>query len=214
MPIKIVITDDHPLAIGGIQNMLQGDKDMIILNTYTSAALLLEGLTIQQPDVLLLDIQLPDSKGSELAATIVQHYPKVNIIVITSLDAPSHVKAMMRVGCKGYLLKNADQHTLLHAIREVHEGSTFIEPQLKEQMMNNMLQFQKAATPKTAQLSTREKEILQLIAEEYSNREIADKLFLSLRTVQNHYFNLQQKLEAKNVIGLLKIAIQMGLVKA
>ncbi len=98
-------------------------------------------------------------------------------------------------------------------ITAIHNGKLFIKPQLE--MRNNMLQFQKAQTsPKhITKLSSREKEILQLIAEEYSNREIADKLFLSLRTVQNHFFNLQQKLQAKNAVGMVKIAIQMGLIR-
>lgn len=215
MPIVVSITDDHPLAIVGIVNMLKNDSNIIIGGTYSSAAELKEGLKTGLPDILLLDILLPDSKGADLAAELIALYPNLHIIAITSLDAPSHVKAMMRSGCKGYLLKNAGQQMLTQAIKEVYEGRLFIEPQLEMEMRNNMLQFQKASpTPKyTTQLSSREKEILQLIAEEYSNREIADKLFLSLRTVQNHFFNLQQKLQAKNAVGMVKIAIQMGLIK-
>ncbi len=219
MSITLAITDDHPLAINGIKNMLLVDKNIEVTATYESADSLLNGLKNKQPDILLLDILLPDSKGSELTADITRQYPDIKIIAITSLDAPSHVKAMTRAGCKGYLLKNTDQKKLLHAIYEVYEGRQYIEPLLLKEMMDNMLQFKKksdvpAKPPSLSRLSTREMEVLQLITQEYSNREIADKLCLSLRTVQNHYFNLCQKLEAKNVVGLVKIAIQMGLVKA
>jgi DNA-binding NarL/FixJ family response regulator len=219
MPITIALTDDHPLAINGIKNMLLADKNIDVTGTYENAASLLAGLKNTQPDILLLDILLPDSKGSELTAHITREYPDIKIIAITSLDAPSHVKSMTRAGCKGYLLKNTDQRKLLHAIYEVYEGREYIEPSLLKEMMDNMLQFKKISTPQDkpaslSRLSTREREVLQLIIQEYSNREIADKLSLSLRTVQNHFFNLCQKLEVKNAVGLVKIAIQMGLVNA
>ena len=133
MPISVAITDDHPLAINGIQNMLLADKEITIIGTYTNAALLWEGLKARLPDILLLDILLPDAKGSELATELVRQYPDLRIIAITSLDTPSYVKAMIRAGCKGYLLKNTDQQTLIHAVREVIEGREYIEPTLKEE---------------------------------------------------------------------------------
>ncbi len=216
MPIFISVTDDHPMAISGIENMLRNNDHIIIRGTYTDAASLKGGLKDNCPDILLLDILLPDSKGADLATELMGLYPQLRIIALTSLDAPSHVKAMMRAGCKGYLLKNTGQETLVHAIREVYEGRDFLDPLLEKRLAESILQFKENVSEqkKFAQLSSREKEILQLIAEEYSNREIADKLFLSLRTVQNHYFNLQQKLQAKNAVAMAKIAIQMGLVKS
>src|SRR6202012_5738804 len=136
-----------PLAINGLQNMLLASDNIVIRGTYVSGSALLEGLKQEQPDVLLLDILLPDKKGSELATIIAQDYPEVRILVITSLDAPSHVKSMMRHGCKGYLLKNTDQQTLVHAIEEIYAGREFVEPVLQEQMMRNMLHFQKTTPP-------------------------------------------------------------------
>jgi len=213
MQIKVAITDDHPLAINGLQNMLLPDTGILVSGTYSSGQALLEGLAIDQPDVLLLDILLPDNKGPELASKVAKEYPSVRILVITSLDAPSQVKAMMRHGCKGYLLKNTDQQTLLYAIKEIYKGNEFIEPIIKEQIMQHMLHFQRTTTPKSPILSSREKEILKLIAEENTNQDIAKKLFLSLRTVQNHRFNLQQKLNVNSPVALIKIAIQMGILE-
>ncbi|RYZ53317.1 MAG: response regulator transcription factor [Sphingobacteriales bacterium] len=212
MLIKVAITDDHPLAISGLKNMLSDVPHIEVANTYENGTLLLEGLRQSQPDVLLLDVQLPDIKGQELAEIISRDYPKVKILAITSLDAPIHVRSMMKHGCSGYVLKNIRVNALQHAIEQVYAGEQYIEPALKEQMMQNLLQVKKTSGGRTPALTQREKEILKLIVEENTNQEIAEKLFLSLRTIENHRFSLLQKLEVKNSIGLVKVAIQLGLV--
>jgi len=214
--IRIVIADDHPMVISGLKNMLFPFKHIVIKGVFNSGKELLEGLQEIKADILLLDILFPDAKGQELASIISQKYPQLSILAITSLDAPTHVKAMMRNGCMGYLLKNTDQATLIEAIESVYQGKEFIEPILKEQMLQNLLRY-KEKTPTASNenmpvLTRREKEILIMIVQELSNQEIAEKLFISLRTVENHRFNLQQKLNVKNTVGLVKIAIQMGLV--
>src|SRR4051812_42263260 len=132
MPIRVAITDDHPLAVTGLQNMLMSSNHITVRHTYANGNDLLNGLKTEQPDVLLLDILLPDIKGDELAKTIHNSYPKIKILAITSLDAPIHVKAMLRSGCKGYLLKNTDVQTLIHAIEQVNEGKEYIEASIKE----------------------------------------------------------------------------------
>ncbi len=212
MSIKLVITDDHPLAIAGLQNMLNNVSNMEITATYQDAASLLEGLKLQQPDILLLDVLLPDQKGNEIAAFISLTYPQVRIIALTSLDAPIHIRSMMREGCKGYVLKNTDKPSLIQAIEEVYNGNEYIEPSLKEKMLHNVIHYRKLSSGKSPNLTHREKEILRLIVGEYTSQQIADKLYLSLRTVETHRFNLQKKLAVNNTIGLVKVAIQLGLI--
>ncbi len=213
-PIYVAIADDHPMVITGLQNMLSTAAHITVQAVYENGKDLLEGLKLQIPQVLLLDILLPDITGQELAAIISKQYPKVRILAITSLDAPSHVKSMMRNGCAGYILKNTRVKTLITAIEQVHAGETYIEPALKDQMMQNVLQYSKQpAKAKLPNLTQREKEVLKLIIDEHNNQEIADKLFISLRTVENHRFSLLQKLDVKNSIGLVRMAIQMGLVE-
>lgn len=163
---------------------------------------------------MLLDILLPDQSGAGLAASISKTYPEIRIIAITSLDAPVHLRNMMRQGCKGYILKNTDKTALVNAIKQVYNGSEYIEPLLKEKMLNHVLHYQKLSTGRSPDLTRREKEILKLIVDELICQEIADKLFLSLRTVGTHRFNLQKKLGVNNNIGLVKVAIQMGLVNS
>jgi DNA-binding NarL/FixJ family response regulator len=213
MPINVTITDDHPLAVAGLKNMLFSYDNIEVRHTYSNGAELLAGLKTEQPDVLLLDVQLPDIKGDELAKSIHTKYPNIKILAITSLDAPIHVKAMLRNGCTGYLLKNTDVQTLINAIEEVHKGVEYIEPSIKEQMLQNLLHYRKQPSTKMPSLTRRETEILHLIIEEKTNQQIADKLFLSLRTIENHRFSLFQKLNVNNTVGLVKVAIQLGLIQ-
>ncbi|HVX00991.1 MAG TPA: response regulator transcription factor [Candidatus Babeliaceae bacterium] len=213
MAIKVAIIDNHPLAIKGVQSMLSSSGNISVIATYNSGEALLKGLQKEQPDVLLLDIMLPDISGKDLAPEINKKYPAIRILVLTSLDAPSHIKSMMRRGCAGYLLKDTEQKTLIDAIEQVYMGAEFIEPALKEQMLQNVINFKKNTANNTPELTPREKEILQLIVQELTSQEIADKLFISLHTVESHRFSLFQKLDVKNMIGLVKVAIQMGIVK-
>lgn len=216
MPIKVFLLDDHPLAVTGLYNMLLPYKNIKVTGTYQTGQAMLEDLKKNQPDVLLLDILLSDSNGKVLAKEISRLYPAIKIIAITSLDAPAYVKAMMQNGCSGYLLKNIDQKTLVEAIETVYQGKEFIELSLKEQMVYNLIK--KGKENKSEQekvigprLTKREKDVLDLMVKEYSNQEIADKLYLSIRTVERHRFNLMQKFDAKSPIGLLKAAIEFGL---
>jgi len=213
MLIKVAICDDHPLVISGLQNAFRDAPLIEVIATYTSGEALLKGLETRQPDILLLDIQLPGRTGTELAGIICKAYPGIRIIALTSMDSPAQVKAMMLHNCKGYLLKsNTDHAQLIHAIGEVHSGNVFIEPVLKDQMVNRMLRLKNQGEKAQPRLTRREKEILQFIVNEFTNQEIADKLFLSLHTIENHRFSLLKKLNVKNTAGLVRLALQTGLV--
>jgi len=209
--IRIDITDDHPMVISGIKNMLYYYKHIEIGNVYHSGKALLEGLEKEQPDLLLLDIQLPDKSGNELARIITKKYPEIRILILTSMDNLFHLKDMMRSGCSGYLLKTADKETLVTAIEEVAAGGEFIQQSLKDQLVHSVLKT-KAQKDMISPLTRREKEILALIASEMTNPEIAKKLHLSQRTVENHRFSLMQKLNVKNTAGLTKLALEMGVI--
>ncbi len=213
MIIKICITDDHPLAIKGLENMLAAFDHIQVLSSYSSGEKLLKGLETEQPDVLLLDVLLADIHGEELAKRVHSLYPYINILAISSLDAPAHVKNMLKNGCKGYVLKNIEQDTLVTAIETVYKGEEFLDDVIKDKWAKYLLKYKRMIPEKKAPLTRRETEVLRLIAKEYSNQEIAKALFLSIRTVENHRFNIQQKLEIKNTAGLINSAIQMGLLE-
>lgn len=213
--IYIAIADDHPMVISGLTTLLHPYRHIVVQNAYHTAAELLEGFQFYQPDVLLLDILLPDRSGKDLVPIIRKDYPNVRILALTSLDAPAMVTSMLRRGCTGYLLKGAGPATLADAIETVYQGESYVESGLKEQLLQNVIGFRQQANGQAELpgLTQREKEVLELIAAEYTTKEIAEKLFISYRTAENHRCSLIQKLDVKNTVGLIKVAIQLGLVK-
>lgn len=212
MSIQVVVVDDHALIVQGLQRLMDSQSDIRVMATYASGAELLEGLKQQLPDVLLLDIQLPDQSGNELARIISKQYPQIKIIALTSMDTIFHIKDMMQHGCMGYVTKLADEEVLLTAIRTVYAGAEYMEAELEKRWMKSMLKTGKELAEQMP-LSRREIEILKLVAGGNSNQEIAEKLFLSQRTVESHRYSLLQKLNAKNTASLLRTAVQMGLIE-
>jgi DNA-binding NarL/FixJ family response regulator len=210
--IRVAITDDHPIVIDGLLNAFGDVKDISIAGTYNNGADLLKGLQTKPADVLLLDLQLPDRNGSELAPILLQQYPDIRIIILSGIESTPYIKEMMQKGCKGYLLKsNTVKPVLIEAIKEVYNGGIYIEASIKEQLLHEMLIAKRKLDKLNPKITQRELEVLNLIMEELSNQEIADRLFISLRTVETHRYNLLQKLNAKNTAGLLRIARQMGI---
>lgn len=190
--------------------MLIPEEDIVIIATYLNGESLFEGLKKEQPDVLLLDIQLPGMGGDEIAALIKKTYPAINILVLTNFDNSLYVNSLLQNGALGYLLKNTDKDTLIRAIKTVANGQTFIEEKMEEKAEAFKKQLGRKTASKYA-LTPREKDILKLITQGHSNRDIAKNLFLSTRTVENYRFNLSIKLEAKNTAELIRKAIDLGI---
>ena len=207
MSLKLAIADDHPIVVNGIRNILRDAPHITITDIYNNGQSLLNGIKEKQPDVLLLDMQMPDMNGPELATIILKSYPQVRILILSSTDVLLMVKKMLKLGCMGYILKDSDDVTILKAIETVQNGGQFLSPLLQQQLVEDMFGGKK----KNNHLTRREKEILQLIVNEHTNQEIADKLFISLHTVENHRISLLHKLEVKNTAGLVKIALETGL---
>ncbi|MBK1441182.1 response regulator transcription factor [Parapedobacter sp. ISTM3] len=208
--ITIGIVDDHSLIISGLAHMLSDQPDCPILFTAGNGKQLVAELERQLPDVLLLDIELPDSNGIELCAEILKKYPALPIIALTNHDEVVYVRKMIRSGAKGYLLKGTDKQNLLNAIQAVYNGQQFLDRQIEQAILQQAISGKRPST--IIKLTKRENEILALIANEYSNQEIADKLFLSVRTVESHRHSLNQKLNIKNPAGLVKEAYLRGLI--
>lgn len=211
--IRVAITDDHTLVVDGIEKALNQYPDIIVTGTYSNGKDLLAGLKTAQPDILLLDIQMPEMRGDTLAKTIHQRYPEIGIIALTGFDSPVYVRSMLHSGCKGYLLKSIDQKTLKTAIETVFKGEQYIEASIKEMMLGYALKMPTNKHPLVADLTKREKEVLALIVDEYTSAEIAQKLYLGQRTVEKYRLQLLQKLQVKNTAGLVKIALQIGLIE-
>jgi len=210
MTIKVAITDDHPIVTNGLKKILDDFPNINVVAVYATGNAMLKDVATAMPDVMLLDMNLPDLEGPDLARQLIKKHPSIKIIVLTSSDVTVQVKKMLQLGCLGYLLKDSDDNTIVQAIETVYNGGQFLSPVIQQQLVNDM--FRNKGQKQNTLLTRREKEVLQLITQEYTNQEIADKLFISLHTVDNHRSSLLQKLDAKNTAGLVKKAIENGLV--
>jgi len=208
MPIKIAIVDDHPLLIKGLLAMLQHSEDIEIVATYNNGRELLNGLKHIHPDVLLLDIQMPGTPGDEITSIVKRTYPDIMILALTNMEHEYYIKAMLNNGVHGYVLKSSDEHILLEAIRALSRGAEYFDPNIRKHVT-----ITRKNSTRRPSLTTREKEILQLIASDLSSSEIAQKLFLSKRTVDNHRLNLLLKLGVKSSATMVKKAIDLGLLQ-
>lgn len=208
--IKVAILDDHSMVLRGIETMLE-DSDIIIISaTYNLGKQLLGELENNVPNVLLLDINLPDSNGLDLCKELTKKYPDLAIIGLSNYSEIGFIKNMLRNGAKGYLLKNTGKQELITAITTVHKGANYLPRNIQDILLNDSIgsPSQISFIPK---LTRREKEVLILIAKEHINQEIADLLFISSKTVESHRNNLIQKLGVRNTAGLIRVAIEKGL---
>lgn len=212
MSIRIAIADDHPMIIGGLQNILAQVPHIVLTGTFANGKSLMEGLPLALPDVLLLDIQLPDKTGDELAPLILKKYPDIRIVALTNFDSSLYIHNMFKCGVHGYLLKTSDQSQLIKAIETVHGGDIFLEPELKEKMRLLEDKERKAVSLKSS-LTNREKEILQHIVDGDTCTQTAEKLFLSVATVENYRVRILLKLGVNNAAALTKKALLLGLAK-
>jgi DNA-binding NarL/FixJ family response regulator len=205
--IRIAIADDHALVINGLQKIFSTSPDMEIIGAYMNDDQLLSGLQQQLPDILLLDIQMPGKDGIELAGIVHKKYPDVKMIALTNIEILHQVRKMMKQGCMGYLLKDVDAPTLFSAIQQVYNGEMVVHDKIKTDLASQLM-----PNSQPQQMTRREIEILQLIAQEYTNTEIAGKLFISPATVENHRNRMLQKLGVKNTAGLIKKGMEQGLI--
>ena len=212
MSIKIAIADDHPLVISGLRYILGNDPGIEICGTFNQGADLLASLATLQPDVLLLDIQMPGKTGDELAAIINKKYPEIRMLALTNFDNVYHIKNMLGNGVLGYILKTSPEEILLEAVRTVYGGMQYLEPALEAKLKQDS-RHNRYDTNSKPVLSRREKEILKLIAANLTSQQIAETLFISKRTVDNHRLSLLMKLDVKNVAALVKKAIEAGLIE-
>ena len=208
--IKVAVTDDHPMVLRGIETMLKNSADIAITATYNSCNETYLGIKVDKPDILLLDINLPDCNGIEFCKTLNKSFPEIQVIALTNFNETAFVKNIIRNGAKGYLLKNTDKHELESAIKKVFRGEQYLQKSIQKKLLDESFGITSRNTfiPK---LTRREKEVLKLIVEEMTTQEIADKLFISTKTVETHRSHLIQKLDVRNTAGLVRIAIEKGL---
>lgn len=209
--IKIAIVDDHPLVITGIRHILSNSSEMEITGSFANGSDLLKGIAKEEPDVLLLDIQLQGQTGDEVLEMIRTKYPDIKILVLTNFDNVFYIKNMLKKGANGYILKTTNEDIIFDAIKSVYNGALYLEPALREKVLLDSLQAKQSFAVQPV-ITRMEKEVLQHIAADMTSQQIADKLFLSKRTIDNYRLSLLMKLGVKTPAGLVKKAIQLGLI--
>jgi DNA-binding NarL/FixJ family response regulator len=202
---KIFIVDDHYMVIEGIRSLLQNEKHIEWMGHATNAASCLAFLQRQIPDVILMDINLPDTSGIDLCKEVKEKYPSIFILGLSTFNQQSFIQKMMDNGASGYVLKNASQKELIEAIEEVSKGKLFLSVEAAASL-------RKTNTSSLPLITRREKEVLVLIAEGMTNGEIAEKLFISISTVDTHRKNLLAKFQTKNTASLVRMVMQMQII--
>lgn len=204
MKASIFIVDDHYMVIEGIRSLLQNEKSIEWMGHATNAASCLGFLKNQQPDIILMDINLPDMSGIDLCKEVRQKYPSVFVLGLSTFNQQAFIRNMIDKGASGYVLKNATKEELLDAIEAVQHGKTYLSHEANLSLREK--------EDKIPPISRREKEVLLLIAEGLTNNEIAEKLFISIPTVNTHRKSLLEKFGAKNTAILISKATKLGII--
>ena len=216
--INIVIADDEQLFRKGIRFLLEREKSFNIIFEAENGHELVNFIeaSTELPDVILMDLKMPELNGVEATKAIHKKFPDIKIIALTSYDGKSFITNMIDVGASSYLLKNTDPKTVIHTIKEVHEKGFYYDEKVLKIIHENIISSSgkriKSDLDKKL-LSKREIDVLELICEQYTTNEIADKLFISPRTVEGHRNNLLLKTQSKNVAGLVIYGIQKKLIE-
>ncbi|EJG03485.1 response regulator transcription factor [Flavobacterium sp. F52] len=210
-PVNLLIADDHTMFLQGITALLEQEPNITVIDKAINGIEALEIVKKGVVDFVILDISMPEMDGIELSKILKKQYPNVKILIVSTHSNVMVISRLIRIGVNGYLLKNAEKVELLKAINTIASGENYFAEELEEKHLSNSSRIEKQVSNLT-ELSSREKEILVLIAHEYNTAEIAEKTFISLNTVNTHRRNLLSKLNAKNTAGLVKYAVENGLV--
>jgi len=203
MQTKLFIVDDHFMVIEGIRSLLQNEKDLEWMGHAMNAVSCLAFLKRHMPDVILMDVNLPDRSGIDLCKEVKTLYPAIAVLGLSTFNQQPVIRNMMDNGASGYVLKNATKEELLTAITTVRLGNTFLSFEAVQSL--------REPTGNAPVITRREKEVLQLIAEGLTNAEIAEKLFISIPTVNTHRKSLIEKFDAANTAVLISKAIKSGI---
>ena len=203
--ITVFIVDDHPLICDGLSNMLGQEANISVAGVAHSGAEALEAITRTKPDIVFLDIGLPDINGIDLCKQLKQRQPKLKCIALSTFKERSYISRMIENGASGYLLKNSPKEDILQAVNQVYDGGMYL---------NVLAQQNEQALPEELVpfITRREKEVLKHIADGLTNQQIANQLFVSVTTINTHRKNLLTKFDVNNSAALIRVALQHGLI--
>ncbi|PLW96584.1 MAG: DNA-binding response regulator [Marinilabiliales bacterium] len=215
--INIILVDDHTLFRDGIKSILDDEENIQVIEEAPNAKVLFEKLQHKHPDLIITDIGLPDMSGIEVTKKITKLYPDIKILILSMHNNEEFILSSLRAGANGYLSKDIESSELLEAIHSVMNGKIYFNKEISQTIINNY----RGSAPVNSEpepdannsLTEREIEVIKLVGEGYINKEIADKLFISIRTVDAHKSHIMQKLGLKSSVDMVKYAIKNKLIK-
>jgi DNA-binding NarL/FixJ family response regulator len=212
MTVSIFLADDHQVVRQGVRSLLEAQPNFTVVGEGDDGLDTLAQVERLKPDVLLLDLMLPGLNGLEVARQVQQRSPKTRVLILSMHENEAYVLQALRNGAAGYVLKQSSAATLIQAVTEVSQGRRFLSPSLSDRVIEAYMQ---KAEPTSFDLydtlTSREREVLQLAAEGHSNPEIAERLFISCRTVETHRANLLRKLDLHSQTDLIRYALRKGI---
>jgi DNA-binding NarL/FixJ family response regulator len=209
--MRIILVDDHHLFGQSLYSLLIQMPDVEHITVFKRGQEVLDFLENNEADMVLSDLQMPEMNGIELTTQIHLHFPEVRVLILTIDDEPHKIRQAIAAGASGYLLKDTDRAELEEAIRKLYQKLPYYSEKVLKIITTNS-ENNKLINSELSQISSREIEVLKLVAMEYSTNEIADKLFVSVNTIESHRKSLMKKLDVKNVVGLIKFAMRHKLV--
>ncbi|HEY4323176.1 MAG TPA: response regulator transcription factor [Mucilaginibacter sp.] len=212
--INLAIVDDHKIFRNGLKATLEECADFELVLEASNGKQLIGLLTEVTPDVILMDIKMPEMDGIQTTAAVKQLYPQIKVLALSMFNEDKYIIDMMKAGASGYLLKNAEPEEIIEAISTVYEKDYYFNENLSVTLIKQLNVNTKQVNPgqHLADFNDREIEVLKLVCQECSNQEIADKMFLSVRTVEGYRARLFEKTKSKNLVGLVIFAIKAGII--
>ncbi len=211
-PIRVVLADDHTLVRAGIRALLEKLPDVHVVAEASDGREAVHLVTTTQPDVVLMDIAMPGLNGLEATRRLVKEFPAIRVLILSMHKNEEYVWQALRAGAVGYLLKDADLAELVLAITAVTRGETYLSPPISKHVIREYVQRVGGEETGLEQLTPRQREILQLIAEGHTTKMIAQRLGLSVKTVETHRVQMMERLDIHEIAGLVRYAIRMGVV--
>jgi DNA-binding NarL/FixJ family response regulator len=212
--IRVLIADDHAIVREGIRMILDSHEDIEVVGEAADGRETIGRVEELRPDVVLMDIAMPGLGGLEATLEIVKAHPESKVLVLTQYDDNEYIFRFLKAGAAGYVLKKTVGSDLVSAIRAVAQGNSFLDPTIADRVIKGYLEHPEGGSDETLydRLSDREKMVFKLVAEGYTSRQIADTLFLSVKTVMTHRANIMEKLALHNRAELIKYAIRRGVI--
>ena len=212
--IKILLADDQTIVRQGLSRLLEEQPGIKVVGEATNGRIAIERAKELKPDVVIMDIAMPRMNGIEAAKRIRKHLPKTKILILSMYSQEHYIHQLLEAGVSGYLLKDSSGQDIIKAIHAAMKDETFLSPSISKVVVNSYLSPQKASSTaeRYSQLSNREREVFQLIAEGHSTKQIANMLCVSISTIKSHRANIMEKLSIDTPVKLVHFAIQLGLV--